>query len=299
VPFRLVPPTPTNDEIAAALERIGDLLEVQHADGFRVRAYRNAAATARSHARPLAEIVAAEGIDGLEELPGIGKSIGSTVAEFVVSGRIPMLDRLEGQVSPEDLLATVPGIGEKLAHEIHERLDVETLEDLELAAHDGRLETVPGLGRRKVQGLRDVLATMLSRSSRRHARHPQATAGEPSDHERLAAPAVAEILDVDREYRSKAAAGELRKIAPRRFNPEGRAWLPVLHTVRGRRHYTALFSNTRRAHELAKTDDWVVLFYEVDGHESQCTVVTEIRGPLTGRRVVRGREDECAAHYAA
>ncbi len=55
----------------------------------------------------------------------------------------------------------------------------------------------------------------------------------------------------------------------------------------------ALFSNTARAHELGRTGDWVVLFYERNGDSGQCTVVTETRGPLAGRRVVRGRESEC------
>jgi hypothetical protein len=58
---------------------------------------------------------------------------------------------------------------------------------------------------------------------------------------------LTELLDVDREYREKAAAGTLRLIAPRRFNPTGEAWLPVLHTRRGQRRYTALFSNTARS----------------------------------------------------
>ena len=49
-----------------------------------------------------------------------------------------------------------------------------------------------------------------------------------------------------------------------------------------------------RAHQLGHTHDWVVLFYERNGDEGQCTVVTETRGPLGGRRVVRGRESECA-----
>jgi hypothetical protein len=290
-------PAPTNDDIAAALDRLADLLEVQHANGFRVRAYRNAATSARTLGQPLADLVAAEGLEGLERLPSIGKSIASTIRELVVTGRVPMLDRLEGQVSPEDLLATVPGIGEKLAHRIHDDLGVETLEELELAAHDGRLEQVPGLGHRKAQGLRDILAAMLSRSTRRHARHPTVSGAHGGAEDPVPAPSVGEVLSVDDEYRARAAAGKLRKIAPRRFNPEGKAWLPVLHTERGHHAYTALFSNTRRAHELAMTDDWVVIFYEVDGHENQCTVVTERRGPLEGERVVRGREDECRAYY--
>jgi len=70
----------------------------------------------------------------------------------------------------------------------------------------------------------------------------------------------------------------------------------VLHTEREGRSFTALFSNTARAHELGLERDWVILYHERDGHEDQCTVVTERHGPLAGRRVVRGREGKCAAH---
>ena len=108
-------------------------------------------------------------------------------------------------------------------------------------------------------------------------------------------PPVAELLDVDREYREKAAAGELQRIAPRRFNPTHEAWLPVLHTRRGRRQYTALFSNTAHAHEAGKTHDWVVLYADHGAGESRFTVITAAFGPLRGRRVVAGREDECLA----
>ena len=112
------------------------------------------------------------------------------------------------------------------------------------------------------------------------------------------APSVDILLGVDREYREKAQAGSLPKIAPRRMNPEGKSWLPVLHTRFGPWHFTALFSNTERAHELHRIFDWVVIFYsDPEGGEGQATVVTERRGALTGRRVVRGREPECARHY--
>jgi hypothetical protein len=107
------------------------------------------------------------------------------------------------------------------------------------------------------------------------------------------------LLDVDAEYRRKSARGELALITPRRFNPEGEAWLPVLHTERDGWHFTALYSNTARAHELGRTRDWVVVYYYDDDHrEYQCTVVTEFRGPLRAKRVVRGRELECRNLYA-
>lgn len=109
-----------------------------------------------------------------------------------------------------------------------------------------------------------------------------------------------EILAIDAEYRTKAAAGSLRRITPKRFNPKHEAWLPILHAQRGAWHFTALYSNIGRAHELGRTQDWVVIYYYDGNHvEGQCTVVTETTGSLKGQRVVRGREAECMEHYTA
>jgi hypothetical protein len=105
------------------------------------------------------------------------------------------------------------------------------------------------------------------------------------------------LLSVDAEYRRKARLRQLHRIAPHRFNPSGSAWLPVLHTERGDHSFQAMFSNTARAHQLSKTDDWVVVYYGKDGHEDQVTVVTERRGDLAGKRVVRGLESECRVLY--
>ncbi|HSQ57986.1 MAG TPA: hypothetical protein VLM40_19840 [Gemmata sp.] len=63
------------------------------------------------------------------------------------------------------------------------------------------------------------------------------------------------------------------------------------------RNYRALYSNTAAAHQAGKTHDWVVVYFEKEGATGQCTVVKETRGPLAGRRVVRGREDASAGHY--
>lgn len=287
---------PDNTEIADALERIAALLEEQGADRYRVRAYRRAADTVRRYSGTVARIANDRGMEGLVELPGVGRSIGAAIREYVATGRIALLERLEGQVSPEDLFCTVPGIGEELARDIHRRLDIESLEELEVAAHDGRLDAVPGFGPRRVAGVRDTLATMLSRSSRRRAR--QRRWDEMQDeHAAQDRPTVAQLLQVDAEYRRRARDGELRRIAPRRFNPRRKAWLPVMHDKSGDWEMNVMFSNTARAHELGKTDDWVVIYFEKDGEEDQCTVVTEARGPLAGRRVIRGREAECRNHY--
>jgi hypothetical protein len=181
-------------------------------------------------------------------------------------------------VSAEDLLASVPGLGPRLAHRVHEELHIETLEDLECACHDGRLAALRGFGPRRVEAIAATLAGRLGRVAGR----------APPPHRR---PSVAALLEVDAEYRRRAAAGELPRIAPRRFNPKGRAWLPVLHTSREGWEMTALFSNTARAHRLGRTDDWVVIYSERDGEQDQCTVVSE--GRAGGRRrSVRGRELE-------
>ena len=73
-----------------------------------------------------------------------------------------------------------------------------------------------------------------------------------------------------------------------------------MHVTKQGWHFTALFSNTARAHQLNRTQDWVVIyFYDDQHHESQHTVVTETHGGLTGQRVVCGRETECREYYAS
>lgn len=283
-----------NRGIAGRLEELARLLDEQGANPFRIRAYRRAAETLRHLDRPVAEILAEEGVEGLEALPTIGEQLARHIRLVVRTGRLPMLERLRGEADPVELLATVPGIGSTLAERLHHDLDVHTLEDLEVAAHAGRLREVPGFGEKRIAGIVDSLASRLGRRPVRDGRRSAELRVE-----RREEPPVAELLDLDEEYREKAAAGELPTIAPRRFNPKGRSWLPILHATRGERHYTALFSNTAQAHRLGRTHDWVVIYWDGDdGHEGQSTVVTDRgRGPLRGLRVVRGREPECLEHY--
>ena len=273
---------PANAEIAEPLDAVATLLEAQHANPFRVRAYRNAAAVIRGLPVSVAELFGEEGEAGLERIPQVGPGIARAIRDMITLGRLPMLDRLRGEASPEDLLAGIPGIGSALAERLHHELGIATLEDLELAVHDGRLASLRGFGPRRLASLSAVLAERLSR---RTSYHP-----EPG-------PPVAELLSVDEEYRDRAARGDLTRIAPRRFNPEARAWLPVLHTSRGDRHYTALYSNTALAHRLGRTHDWVVIYADGGREERVATVVTMRSGPLAGRRLVRGREAECFRHY--
>lgn len=282
-------PIALNEDIAGRLDEVARILAEQGANRFRVHAYQQAATVLRGLARPVSEIFAEEGIAGLEQLPGIGESIARAIRDLLRHGRLAMLDRLRGDHDPIALLTSVPGIGKALAWKLHDELGLESLEDLESAAQDGRLTNVAGFGAKRLSGIRDSLAHRLGRV--RQAPPP------PSITNRSGEPTVDELLDVDTEYRREAAAGHLRKIAPRRLNPTGEAWLPVLHTTRGERHYTALFSNTARAHELHKTRDWVVLYFDGRDGEQRCTVITSEFGRLKGRRIVRGREEECEDLY--
>ncbi len=282
-----------NSEIASRLRRLADLLDAQGANPFRGRAYRLAAAQAEASEVSLVELARSGGRAALEQLPGIGRSIARQIEQHVRTGQMGLLSRLEGEVCAEARFLALPGVGLKLAQQIHEQLGIESLEELELAAHDGRLLALPGFGERRVQGIRDSLAGILSRSSSRRtrnrltARGPELDSGPGSDR-----PPVSMLLDVDAEYRRGSAADELPRIAPRRFNPLSEDWLPILHVDRDGWSITALFSNSARAHELGRTRDWVVIYYERRGDEGQCTVVTETRGPGIGRRVIRGRERE-------
>jgi predicted flap endonuclease-1-like 5' DNA nuclease len=277
-------PHELNHRVALRLEEVARLLQEQNANPFRVRAWQEAGTLLRRLPQPIDRLLAERGLDGLRALPGVGEVLARAIRDLITTGRLPMLERLRGEADPEALLRTVPGIGPVLAARLHHDLGIASLEDLEAAAHDGRLASLAGLGSKRIAGIRDSLAERLRRT------RPPAAGGDGE-------PPLAELLDVDREYRAAAAAGRLRRIAPRRFNPAGRAWLPILHTTRGERHYTALYSNTARAHRLGHVGDWVVLYCEAGDCERQHTVVTGQRGPLAGRRLVAGREAECRRHY--
>jgi putative hydrolase len=207
-----------NATIAARLDEVAMLLEQQDANPFRVASYRNAADTLRALSKSVADILEQEGIEGLMKLPGIGESLSRSIRILAATGRLPLLDRLRGESEPQKVLMTLPSIGPKLAEKLHDELGIDSLAELESAAFDGRLKKLGGFGEKRLAGLRDVLARRLNRV------HSYATSAHPVP--------VDDLLDVDREYREKANAGELHQIAPRRFNPKGEAWLPVLHTRR-------------------------------------------------------------------
>lgn len=271
---------PTNDQIADVLERIAELLEFQDTNPFRVNAYRFGGQTIRSLDKSAADFVINDKMEALKALPGIGEGLAAVIGEVVSTGKSNLLENLESDAPPEAVFTKVPGIGHELAERIVDRLHIQTLPELEEAAHDGRLEMVHGFGKRRVEAVRASLAGMLKRPPRR---------ANGKSQKKPVSPSVDLLLRIDEEYRNRAQAGDLQKIAPKRFNPDNKAWLPIMHAKRDGWDFTALFSNTAQAHKLGKTDDWVVIYFERNGKEHQHTIVTETKGTLEGKRVVRGR----------
>jgi len=271
----------TNARISATFLRVAELLEEQGASPHRVRAWREGAQAVREEPRELADVFRDHGRVGLEAVPHIGPRLAVTIIELIKTGDCAVLHRLAGDAI--HTLERVPGIGPRLAERVHRTLGIETLEELEVAAHDGRLARVEGFGPRRIAAVRDLLAARFARRRPEVPEVPEA-----------ARPPVGLLLEIDRLYREAATAGTLPTIAPRRFNPGREAWLPILHLERDGWSFTAMFSNTELAHRLERTHDWVIVTYhQPHGPEGQATIVTERRGASRGLRVVRGREHEC------
>ncbi|KPQ16179.1 MAG: DNA polymerase (family X) [Rhodobacteraceae bacterium HLUCCO18] len=134
-----------NSEIAAMFDHVADLLEVQDANPFRVRAYRNAADTIRDQSRSVASMVE-EGED-LSELPDIGEDLAGKIGEIVRTGNLPLLDELSEDVPEAIVEATrIPGIGPKRARALFEALDLGSIDDLKTAAKEGRIADIEGFG---------------------------------------------------------------------------------------------------------------------------------------------------------
>ena len=271
----------TNKAISNNLMHYADLLEKQDGAFFRIQAYRKASITLRDLAEPINQLLERHGRQGLTALPTIGVSIASAIAEMVMTGHWAQLDRLEGDLNPQKLFMTIPGIGHEIADRLCDELHLETLEELETALSSPQVH-VKGLGPRRREAILAVLARRLG--------HAPAVFHGHSVH-----PSEELVLEIDEQYRNAATAGELPMITPKRNNPHQKAWLPIMHVHRGRWHFTVMYSNTANAFRAGKNKDWVVVIYHADGHpEGRCTVVTETHGAFKGIRAVRGLRKETA-----
>jgi DNA polymerase/3'-5' exonuclease PolX len=150
-----------NRRIAERLEEAARLLETQGASPYRVRSYRLAARGVACHPRALGRVFDESGVKGLDALPGVGLGIAGAIAEILATGRWSLLARLRATCDPVAVFQSVPGVGPALARRIHQELRIATLEDLHEAAHDGRLEALPGVGLRRALACRAVVGDML------------------------------------------------------------------------------------------------------------------------------------------
>jgi len=151
-----------NIDYARVFEEIADLLEIQGANPFRVRAYRNAARTIETLSQPLESLLTDEEAR-LEDLPGIGKDLAAKVRELHETGELQRLTELRQEI-PASLVQIMhlPGLGPKRARQLWEGLEITTLEELEEAARGGALEGLPGFGptlqKKIVKGIEELKA---------------------------------------------------------------------------------------------------------------------------------------------
>jgi len=146
-----------NADIAAIFEQIADLLEIEGANSFRVRAYRSAARQLTGMGEAVSDLVA-RGAD-LTEIPTIGEDLAAKMREIVATGTCRTLDALRQEIPPSvsDLLK-IPGLGPKRVRTLHRELDIQSLEQLARAAQDGRIRGIPGFGAKTEQAILQAVA---------------------------------------------------------------------------------------------------------------------------------------------
>lgn len=134
-----------NADIAAVFEEIANLLEIEGANPFRIRAYRNAARTVGELSTEA--YVLLEKNEDLTDLPGVGRDLAGKIKEIITTDHCSLLDRLRTELPPAVTeLLKVPGLGPRRVRHLYHDLDVQTVEQLYCAARDGRIRALPGFG---------------------------------------------------------------------------------------------------------------------------------------------------------
>ncbi len=150
-----------NPDIARIFDEIADLLEIEDANPFRVRAYRNAARLVQGLSNDVKTMV--ESGEDLTELPGIGDDLAKKIIEIVTTGHCSFLEKLEKQTPPAlTELLKVPGLGPKRVKALWHELDVETVEQLARAAQEKRIRSIPGFGEKTEARIQKTLLAHLA-----------------------------------------------------------------------------------------------------------------------------------------
>jgi len=135
---------------------LAELLEIEGANPFRVRAYRNAARTVAELPRSVADMLAAR--EDLTSLPGIGKDLAGKIGEIVESGHLSLLEKEQRKLPPSLIeLAALPGMGPKRIKLIHDRLGIASLAQLRRAIDAGKLAGLQGFGPKSIEKLGEAL----------------------------------------------------------------------------------------------------------------------------------------------
>lgn len=145
-----------NLDIARTLEELADLLEIQGANPFRIRAYRNAVRTVEGLTRPI-RVMLDEGED-LTGLPSIGKDLAEHIDELVKTGRMTRLEKLAEEF-PRTLveLMRLDGVGPKKARKLFDELNVRTVDDLEARLADGKVQELDGFGKKSAEKIQRAI----------------------------------------------------------------------------------------------------------------------------------------------
>ena len=154
-----------NADIAAIFDEIADLLEIQEANPFRVRAYRNAARTIEGAGRDLRSLLQQDGV--LPKMSGIGADLDAKIREIVETGRCTILERLRRELPSAIVeLLKIPGLGPKRVKALYHDLDVQTPEQLYRAARDGRIRALHGFGEKTERNILESMEAHLNHTRR-------------------------------------------------------------------------------------------------------------------------------------
>jgi len=154
-----------NATIASIFEEIADLLDIQGANPFRVRAYRNASRTIGELGTDVKTLL--ERGTALTDIPGIGEDLAKKIDEILRTGKCEFLERLRKEVPPAITeLLKIPGLGPKRVKALWHDLNIQTLEQLMRAAKDGRIRALPGFGDKTEQHILEAAQAHLSQAHR-------------------------------------------------------------------------------------------------------------------------------------
>jgi DNA polymerase (family 10) len=143
-----------NPDIARLFDEVADLLEIQDANPFRVRAYRNAARTIRDFPEPLTDVVRA-GAKDLTDIAGIGDDLAEKITEIVTTGELALRRQLATKL-PAGLLdlLRIPGLGPKRVKLLYKKLKVKSAGDLAKALDAGKVQKLKGFGPKMEEKMR-------------------------------------------------------------------------------------------------------------------------------------------------